>query len=319
MSAEPPIELDVGPEHQGERLDRVLALLLPDRSRASLQRHIEEGCVLLDGAPPKRGGKTPVRAGEHIRYLPPPPAVVTLVAEEIPISVLYEDADLLVLDKPAGLVVHPALGHPSGTLVNAILHHVREVSGGDDTVRPGIVHRLDQDTTGVMVVAKHGRAHERLSAAFAERAVEKVYLALTRGVPVPPAGTIDTFYGRHPRDRKRFSSKVAEGKRAVSHYRVLERFFGAALVEVRLETGRTHQIRVHLSDRGHPLLGDATYGRAKAVGGAEGVEAPRVMLHAARLAFPHPASGAVMAFEAPLPADFEGVLARLRALPPPRR
>ncbi len=312
-----PLELLVPATLGGLRLDRVLAELVPDRSRASLQRHIEEDAVTMDGALPKRGAKTVVPAGARLVYRPPPPAPLLLEPEDIPLTILFEDEHLLAIDKPAGLVVHPGHGHRSGTLVNAVLHHVRQLERAPGDLRPGIVHRLDQDTTGVMVVAKHPRAHERLSTAFAERRVEKRYLAMVRGAPRPGSDTIDTAFGRHPHDRKRFSSRVQDGKRAVTHYEVLEFFPGAAWVQIALETGRTHQIRVHFADRGHPLVGDETYGRKASVvdpgNGRVLATLPRPALHARRLSVPHPETGAMLTFEAPVPADLVALRERLLA------
>jgi 23S rRNA pseudouridine1911/1915/1917 synthase len=306
----------VAESEAGARLDRFLADHVEGTSRAQLQKHIEAGAVRVDGAPPARGARTPLRAGQRIEYTPPEPAPLALVAEDIPLTILYEDEDLVVVDKPAGLVVHPALGHRTGTLVHALLDRIAP-DGADEDHRPGIVHRLDRGTTGVMVVARHRQAQEQLVEAFRARTVEKVYLAVTRGVPSPPEATIDTLYGRHPRDRKRFSSRVREGKRAVSHYRILERFLGAAAVEVRIDTGRTHQIRVHLADRGHPLIGDASYGRQRRSQDprlAPILDAfPRPALHARRLGFDHPRTGARLSFEAAIPEDLAGLLSALRS------
>jgi 23S rRNA pseudouridine1911/1915/1917 synthase len=304
------IELEVDERFAGERLDRALAAMLDDRSRTLIQKHIEAGAVTVDGARPPRGSKTKLELGARIRYEPPPPEPLDLVPEPIPLSILFEDEHLIVVDKPANLVVHPALGHWRGTLVNAVLHHTKSrLDGVGPEDRPGIVHRLDRDTTGAIVVAKTPRAHELLARAFADRQVEKTYLAVTGGVPAPAAATFDTEFGRHPRDRKRFSSRVTGGKRAVTHYAVLERFASAALVEVRLETGRTHQIRVHFSDHGWPLLGDRVYG-----GRPGGIERPA--LHAARLAFRHPIAGGEVRCDAPVPADFVELLRNLRSEAP---
>lgn len=331
------ITLEVGREDDGLRLDRFLALRVPDRSRAQIQKHIEAGAVTVGGEVPKRGAKTPVHAGEAVRYRPPPPSPVEdLVAEEIPISVLWEDEHLLVVDKPRGLVVHPALGHARGTLVNAVLHHVRSLAAHTgaghesgvsaagaafaDRVRPGIVHRLDRDTTGAIVIAKNEQAHDALGRAFRERRVEKRYVAVTIGVPKMKSGTIDTKYGRDPRERKKFSSKVTDGKRAITHYTVSEVFPGAALLDVRLETGRTHQIRVHFADLGHPLVGDRVYGRRGTVKhprtGAVIAELDRPALHAHRLAFPHPVSGERIDIVAPIPDDLSRLIATLGKVAP---
>jgi 23S rRNA pseudouridine1911/1915/1917 synthase len=236
----------------------------------------------------------------------PPPAPAEPQAQDLPLRVLHEDADLLVLDKAAGMVVHPAAGHADGTLVNALLHRVKDLRGVGGQLRPGIVHRLDRDTSGCLVVAKHEQALRALQQAFAGRDVHKRYLAIVHGVPRAAQATIDTPYGRHPTQRKKFTGKLKAGKRAVTAYQVRERFPAAALLEVALHTGRTHQIRVHLAEAGHPLLGDALYGRRRteAIG--------RQALHAWKLDFPHPRTGARMAFEAPPPPDFAAALETLR-------
>lgn len=243
----------------------------------------------------------------------PPPPPSRAGAEEIPLRILHEDDDVLVLDKPAGMVVHPAAGNWRGTLVNALLYRLGRLPGALE--RPGLVHRLDKETSGCMVVAKTEPALHALQAAFKSRRVEKVYLALAHGAP-PPERTIRTLFGRHPVHRKRFTGKVKVGREAVTHFRVLEQLGGAALLEVRLETGRTHQIRVHLSEAGHPLLGDALYGGKRrkadpAVLRAQ-EELGRVALHALRLSFEHPRTGARVSFEAPVPEDFQRALRALR-------
>lgn len=252
------------------------------------------------------------KAGQRVRVRPAPSAPSSVAPEAIPLSVLYADADLVVVDKPAGMVVHPAPGHSGGTLVNALLHHFGALPG-EDPARPGIVHRLDAHTSGVMVVARSAPAREALLEAFAKHAIERSYLAIAVGHP-PDAMTYETLHGRHPRDRKRFSSKVLRGKRAVTRVEVLERLHGAALVRCTLETGRTHQIRVHLSDHGTPLLGDPVYGkrskerRLRAAADALGRQA----LHAAVLGFAHPITAAPLRFETPPPADFRDALEALR-------
>jgi 23S rRNA pseudouridine1911/1915/1917 synthase len=249
-----------------------------------------------------------VRAGDAIHVRVPPPEPLELAPEPIELAIVFEDADLIVIDKPAGLVVHPAPGHASGTLVNALLYHCKDLSGIGGVARPGIVHRLDKDTSGVMVATKTDRAHAGLAAAFAakgEGAIERSYLAITTPAPPQQSGTLRTLHGRHPVDRKRFSSKVATGKSAVTHYEVIEPLQGSALVRFTLETGRTHQIRVHAADHGFPLLGDAVYGKRSPL-------IARQALHAQLLAFDHPVTGERMRFESPLPADFAAALAALR-------
>jgi 23S rRNA pseudouridine1911/1915/1917 synthase len=293
----------VGPQLRGERLDRAVASTLSELSRSRVQALLEDGRVLVDGRP----GRASVRlkGGEQVEVSIPPPEPAIPEPEDLPLTVLQEDRDLLVLDKPAGLVVHPAAGHARGTLVNALLHHVRGLSGVGGVLRPGIVHRLDKETSGCLVVAKNDAALRALQRAFQERAVEKTYLALVHGHP-PATGRVETLHGRHPRDRKRFTGRARTGKPAVTTWRVRTVLHGAALLEVGLETGRTHQIRVHLSELGHPLLGDALYGgtrkgdaRVKAVQGALG----RQGLHAWKLSFSHPRTGKPVRCEAPVPRD----------------
>ncbi len=311
----------VPPEAKGRRLDQFLADRHAELSRSRLQSLIDEGHVLVDGAPAKAARK--LRGGEAIDVEIPDPVPAAPQPQDLPLRMLHEDADLVVLDKAAGVVVHPAAGVPDGTLVNALLFHVRDLGGIGGELRPGIVHRLDRDTSGCLVVAKHERALVSLQASFRERVVDKRYVALVHGVPQEPAFTVDTPYGRHPTDRTRYTGRrpVGPQRRAVSHVRLLEVFAGASLVEVELETGRTHQIRVHLSEAGHPLLADREYGGRKREAklrpddpvrrAAEAIG--RQALHARRLSFPHPRTGERLALEAPLPPDFEAALAILRA------
>jgi 23S rRNA pseudouridine1911/1915/1917 synthase len=301
----------------GERLDRVLTALLEGSphavSRAEAQRWIEGGHVTLDGGPATV--KQRPRAGARIIVRPPPPPPSEAIPQDIPLAILFEDEDLLVIDKPAGLVVHPAAGHVDGTLVNAVLHHVRgdDVELPGDLARPGVVHRLDRDTSGVMVVAKTRVARESLMARFAAHDLERSYLAIVLGEHLE-SRTYDTLHGRHPQDRKRFTSRVVRGRRAVTHVTRVEAFEGATLVRCTLETGRTHQIRVHLAEGGFPVLGDPVYGKAprdpalRAIAGAIGRQA----LHAAVLGFPHPTTGAPLRFESALPPDVQAVLDALR-------
>ncbi len=291
--------------------------LWPDLTRARAQKLIEGGHVLVDGRAPKPSLK--LRGGEQVEVALPPPEPSGLVAQDLPLSVLHEDADLLVLDKAAGMVVHPARGTPAGTVVNALLHRLGEAEAVDDRV--GLVHRLDKDTSGCLVVARRERALLKLQAAFKDREVEKTYLALCHGAP-PAEGRLDTLYGRHPADRTRYTTRVRTGRRAVTGFAVRERFGDrAALLEVALETGRTHQIRVHLAEAGWPLLADAVYGGARREArlpegdpvrrAAEAVG--RQALHAWRLGFAHPRTGKRLRFEAPIPRDLEAALAVLRA------
>ncbi len=303
----------------GGRLDAVIAARIATLSRAQVQRLIEDGHVTLGGTVASKAGAR-LKPGDEVAVRIPLPEALEVVAEDIPLVILHEDADLIVIDKPAGLVVHPAPGHARGTLVNALLFHCKDLSGIGGVLRPGIVHRLDRDTTGVMVSTKSDRAHASLTAAFAAKSaggaggIERSYLAIA--APPPPArtGTLRTHYGRHPIHRKKFSSKVASGKAAVTHYEVVEQLHGSALVRLRLETGRTHQIRVHASDHGWPLLGDQVYGiRQRDERLAAAAEAlGRQALHAAVLAFDHPVTGARLSFESPLPPDLEAARSALR-------
>jgi 23S rRNA pseudouridine1911/1915/1917 synthase len=291
-----------------------VAARVPALSRAQVKRLIEEGDVLVNGAAVAKAGHK-LRSGDSVLVRIRPAAPIEAQPEDIPLSVLFEDEHIVVLDKPAGLVVHPAPGHAGGTLVNALLHHVDDLSGIGGELRPGIVHRLDKDTSGVMVVTKTDAAHQVLSAAFAAKDLLREYIAVVSPAPKEPRGRIETLYGRHPVDRKRFSSKVERGKHAVTNWEVVERFAsGAALVRLRLETGRTHQIRVHMADSGWPLIGDPVYGRTPKDGFLKelATELARQALHAERLEITHPVTGAELKFATPPPADLQHLLSRLR-------
>jgi len=310
-SAPAPTVLTLAEEDAGERLDRILARRCPEFSRSALQRWIEQGRVEQAGEVVSR--KTKALAGAEVSIQPAPPEAMSAEPQDIPIEVLFEDAHLIIVDKPAGLVVHPAPGHPDGTLVNALLYHA-EVQGGGDPLRPGIVHRLDKDTSGVMVVAKTPQAHERLVEMFQQHALERAYLAIVLGRP-PHAITYDTFHGRHPAHRKKFTSRGDRGRRAITYLETVELLHGTSLVRCRLETGRTHQIRVHLAEHGHPVLGDPLYG--KSIGDPQlrrvSSELGRQALHAMLLAFAHPITGEAMRFEAEPPESFQQALNSLRA------
>ncbi|MFI5314789.1 MAG: RluA family pseudouridine synthase [Myxococcota bacterium] len=298
----------VPPELVGQRLDAALAKLEPALSRAQVRRLVEQGAVTVSGAVVKPAHR--LRAGERIAGHVPETRRTALAAEPLPLAILYQDADLAVIDKPAGLVVHPAPGHRGGTLVNALLHHCRDLSGVGGELRPGIVHRLDKDTSGVLVVAKNDLAHRALAAQFKAHSVLREYLALVSGAPRAQSGSVEAAIGRHPTDRKRMSTRARRGRAAVTHYRVEERLRGATLLRVRLETGRTHQVRVHLASIGLSLLGDPVYGGGRARGSELGLT--RQALHAAVLGFTHPGTAAALRFESPLPADLARALEALR-------
>jgi len=296
------------------RLDRLLADHVPALSRSRLKNLIETGRVSIAGETITEPGYR-VKPGQAVTLIIPPPVDETPRAQAIPLQVAYEDDDLIVVDKPAGLVVHPAPGNPDRTLVNALLAHCGvSLSGIGGVRRPGIVHRLDKDTSGLMVAAKNDAAHHGLSAQFAARRLSRTYRAVVWGVPRPAAGRIAGAIGRDPRNRKRMAVRENGGKPAVTHYRVLNPLDPLwSLVECRLETGRTHQIRVHMAHRGHPLVGDTLYGGVRRRGSDERVRkwlalCPRQALHAAALSFVHPLSGVALAFESPLPDDMHALI-----------
>jgi len=297
--------LELTADRGGERLDTFIARRCPELSRSHARRLIDEGLVSVNGRQAKPSER--VTAGLSVSVTIPPPETITLVPEAIPLTIIYQDGDIIVLDKPAGLTVHPASGHPSGTLVNALLAACPDLRGIAGTLRPGIVHRLDKDTSGLMVVAKNDRAQRALQRQLKDRDVRKTYLALVRGVPAPREGTIAAPIGRHPKNRKKMAV-VADGREATTRYRVREEIAGGqySLLEVEPVTGRTHQIRVHLAAVGHPVVGDATYGRPSAAVG-------RQFLHAHKLAFGMPLGGRTVEFESPLPADLREALSQLRA------
>lgn len=311
------IDVVAGPEAAGQRTDRFLADAIGALSRSRVKALMQDGAVLRDDVA-LRDPSDPVRPGARYRVQPPAPAPARPAAQAIPFTILFEDAHLIVLDKPAGLVVHPAPGNEDGTLVNALLAHCGDTLPGiGGERRPGIVHRLDKDTSGVMVVAKTESALATLSAAFAARDLERHYLALAWGCPAPPAGEIEGAIGRDPRDRKRMAIVDRGGKQALTRYATKRAWMPAAsLLACRLATGRTHQIRVHLASIGHPLIGDPAYlrripGAARFLpAGVRGalLDFPRQALHAASLGFRHPATGAAMLFERPVPADMQALL-----------
>jgi 23S rRNA pseudouridine1911/1915/1917 synthase len=297
------------------RLDRWLAARLPDLSRARLQQLIEQGRVAVEGRPSRSAAR--LKPGQRVAVDEPEPEPAAPHPEALPLAIVHEDAWLVVVDKPAGMVVHPGAGTPGGTLVNALLHHVRDLSGIGGVARPGIVHRLDKGTSGLIAVAKDDATHRALSRQFAGREVDKQYLAVVLGQPVPE-GETDAPIGRDPVHRKRMAVGAPRARPARSSWRVEEWLDGAALVRVQLHTGRTHQVRVHLAALGHPLAGDPSYagGRRPLCRRHEAraaIEAfPRPALHAARLGFVHPGTGRALVLESPLPPDLVNLVARLR-------
>jgi len=321
------VRIALGPDLAGQRLDKALATAAPELSRARLQALIAAGQVSLvvEGRDPRpmTDGKAKAPAGVyHVRV--PPPVAAEPEPEDIPLSVLYEDAHLIVVDKPPGMAAHPGPGCETGTLVNALLFHCgASLSGIGGVARPGIVHRLDKETSGVMVAAKTDAAHQGLSALFAAHDIDRMYLALTRGAPHPAVGTIETRLGRSPHDRKKMAVLKTGGREAVTHYRV-EKTFGspdkpvAARVACRLETGRTHQIRVHMASKGSPCLGDPVYGAGAPAAPVKAaltqIGFTRQALHAAVLGFVHPITGQTLRFETPLPPDMAALEAALEAL-----
>jgi 23S rRNA pseudouridine1911/1915/1917 synthase len=311
-------QFTVAPGRAPERLDQFLAVCLPELTRSQLKRLCDEGLVLLDGGPAKAG--TRLRGGETVAVSVPEPTAVETLPQAIPLVVLYEDRHLIVIDKPAGLVVHPAPGHREGTLVNALLHHCRDLAGVGGELRPGIVHRLDKDTSGVMVATKDDATHNHLAAQFKRHSINRRYVALVYGIVPRDAGTVESAIGRHPTDRKKMSSQARSGRRAVTHWRVLKRFERdrLTLVELTLETGRTHQIRVHFSEMNLPIVGDPVYGnrsRANTVADPELrrrlQQLTRQALHARLLGFVHPATGDYMEFESPPPPELGDIVAYL--------
>jgi 23S rRNA pseudouridine1911/1915/1917 synthase len=298
-----PIQLVAAKDDNRIRLDVFLARHLPAYSRSRIQQLIRGGSVTLNGAAARPSDI--VRAGHQVALTEPPPEKIDIEPEAIPLDILFEDDDMIVINKPPGLVVHPGAGHRERTLVNALLHHCPNLSGIGGEERPGIVHRLDKDTSGCIVVAKNDHAHRALSQQFAARTVEKVYLALVAGKMRRHAGKIEEKIGRHPVHRKKMSVEPKRGREAKTEYRVVRALETATLIECRLHSGRTHQIRVHLHHIGHPVLGDKVYGAKFAK------NYPRQMLHAWKLGFLHPRSNGWKLFEAPLPEDFATALGGL--------
>ena len=292
-------------DHTGERVDQFLARTVPDLTRSAVQRLLEEGAVTQGGAPVKKNRKT--EAGEVYVVALSDPEPIEALPQNIPLDVVYEDEDVIVVNKPVGMVVHPAAGHPDGTLVNALLYHCgNSLSGINGKLRPGIVHRIDRDTSGLIIAAKNDAAHLALAAQLEDHSLYREYHAIAAGGFREDAGAVDAPVARHPVDRKKMAVDRVNGKNAVTHWRVLERYSGYTYLQCRLETGRTHQIRVHMASLGHPLLGDTVYGAKKPVPGLAGQ-----CLHAKKLTFIHPRSGEQVTVECPLPGWFEAVRQRL--------
>ena len=297
--------LTAGPEAAGERLDSFLTARLPGLTRSAAARLIETGQVLVDGKPARKSAR--LAGGETVEVTLPDPEPADALPQDIPLDVVYEDDDVIVVNKPSGLVVHPAPGHPDGTLVNALLHHCGgSLSGVGGALRPGIVHRIDRDTSGLIIAAKNDAAHQALAAQLADHTLARTYEAVAAGSFREDAGTVDAPIGRCLSDRKKMAV-VPNGKRAVTHWEVLERFPGYTYVRCRLETGRTHQIRVHMAHLGHPIYGDMVYGGKKPVPGLAGQ-----CLHAVGLRFVHPRTGETVELSCPLSGEFQALLEKLR-------
>ena len=298
-------ELTLTADREGERADALLSRLAPGLTRSAAQKLLERGAATLDGKPVRKNDRP--APGQVVVVRLPDPEPIGLIPQNIPLDVVYEDGDVIVVNKPVGLVVHPAPGHPDGTLVNALLYHCgTSLSGINGELRPGIVHRIDRDTSGLIIAAKNDRAHLALAAQLQDHSLARTYEAVAVGGLKEDSGTVDAPIGRHPVDRKKMAVDPKNGRRAVTHWSVLARYPGYTHVECRLETGRTHQIRVHLSSIGHPLLGDAVYGAKKPVPGLAGQ-----CLHARRLRFLHPATGEAVELECPLPDWFQEILRKI--------
>lgn len=292
----------MNPEQEGERLDKYLALIYEEQSRSFFQKLIKENLVLVNGTVQKANYR--VCAEDTVSVTIPKAQEIEILPEDIPLDILYEDEDVLVVNKPKGMVVHPSAGHYSKTLVNAVMYHCRDsLSGINGTIRPGIVHRIDMDTTGALIVCKNDNAHIKIAEQIKEHSVTRRYRGIVNGVVKQDQGRIEGAIGRHPVERKKMAINEKNGKPAVTHYRVLERFRSHTYMEFELETGRTHQIRVHMASIGHPLLGDSLYGSGKNPYHLQGQT-----LHAMVIGFIHPSSGEYVEVEAPLPAYFQKLL-----------
>ena len=297
---------EITEELADERIDKCLAVLIDSLSRSFVQKMIKENAVTVNGVPVK--GSYKVKAEDEVAFLLPEAVEPDIEPENIPLDILYEDEDILIVNKPKGMVVHPSPGHPDHTLVNAILYHCGEhLSGINGVIRPGIVHRIDMNTTGSLLICKNDHAHQILAEQLKEHSITRRYHAIVHGSLKADTGTVNASIGRHPTDRKKMSTKALNGRHAVTHYRVLERLGNYTYIECELETGRTHQIRVHMASIGHPILGDDVYGPAKCPFHLEGQT-----LHAKILGITHPATGEYMEFDAPLPEYFMKLLSTLR-------
>ena len=292
-------------DRPGERADALVCRLVPDLTRSAAQRLLERGAVTSAGRPVRKNDRP--APGDVLEVVLPDPEPIDVRPQDIPLDVVYEDGDVIVVNKPVGLVVHPAPGHPDGTLVNALLYHCgTSLSGINGELRPGIVHRIDRDTSGLIIAAKNDRAHLALAAQLQDHSLARTYEAVAVGGLREDSGTVDAPIGRHPVDRKKMAIDRKNGREAVTHWSVLARYPGYTHMECRLETGRTHQIRVHLASIGHPLLGDVVYGAKKPVPGLAGQ-----CLHARRLRFVHPATGDTVELECPLPEWFQAILQKI--------
>lgn len=295
--------LEITSEHSGGRIDKALSAFDPDWTRSKVQSWVKDGLILVNGKTVKPNYQ--LKEGDRVEVSEPEPEPLEIIPEDLDLDIVYEDADVLVVNKPRGMVVHPAAGHATGTLVNGLMHHCTDLSGINGVMRPGIVHRIDKDTTGLLAVAKNDLAHASLAEQLSNKTVTRKYTALVHGNIQHDEGTVDAPIGRDPKDRQRMTV-IDGGRDAVTHFTVTERFGDFTLVECRLETGRTHQIRVHMRYIGHPLAGDPKYGPKKTLsfGGQ--------VLHAGVLGFTHPSTGEYLEFEAPLPEDFNELIENLR-------
>ncbi|MCI8858886.1 MAG: RluA family pseudouridine synthase [Lachnospiraceae bacterium] len=295
-------EFEVSSDQAGERLDKILSLIYQDMSRSFFQKLIKNQQILVNNVPRKSNYRVEVK--DIISVSVPKAEEIEILPEPIPLDILYEDGDILVVNKPKGMVVHPAVGHYSGTLVNAVMYHCKDsLSGINGVIRPGIVHRIDMDTTGALIVCKNDNAHIKIAEQIKVHSVTRRYLGIVKGVVKQDTGTIEGTIGRHPVDRKKMAVNVTNGKIAITHYRVVQRFCSHTFMEFELETGRTHQIRVHMASIGHPLLGDMIYGNGKNSWNLQGQT-----LHAAVIGFIHPVTNQYLELEAPLPKYFEDLL-----------